>query len=584
MFNKLSVEQLRARTRLIIEANAAAKAKAAQPSGLSVVSETSSTLSGLAAFRAQHEANILPRLAPVVPNAEQWEAGFRAWRGDSFCLIGPAGSGKSTTLKLIIFCLELAGRTAPIGSATKRLSPTDPGTIVTAFTRRAVSNAKEMIPAEIRGINIHKLVEYSPVYYDDPITGRKKMTFEPFRNAMRKLPAGIQTIAIDESGLTSTELHAVLIEALDPVPQIIYLGDIYQLPPVNGASILAAKLTTLDTVELSRVYRQSEDSPILDFAWKIKDGICPTEAELVAMKSPALSVHRFSESVAWDEHIFRMRKALYGLLDQGRLDFDRGDYVLIPFRKDNTFSINEMNPLLAQWIDDRKNNIVHEVIARGTTKYFAVGDKVLVDKQEAIITDIYPNPKYQAVKLPQPASNSLNRFGAEKKLKPGVARVVIPYGGSAQEADIAEDWEEDMDFELVSIDPLDTELKLQASHTLAYRFLADDSPEPTPLLLSTAGEILNLDLGYAMTVHSAQGTQAHTVVLCLHSSHRTMRSRELLYTAVTRAQKSLIIYADKNDIQTCIKNATIKGTTIAEKAKYMLEKLNAKAMAGIGEN
>ena len=44
-------------------------------------------------------------------------------------------------------------------------------------------------------------------------------------------------------------------------------------------------------------------------------------------------------------------------------------------------------------------------------------------------------------------------------------------------------------------------------------------------------------LGYALTVHKAQGSEWDRVFLLLHQSHNTMIQRELLYTAVTRAAK-----------------------------------------------
>jgi hypothetical protein len=50
-----------------------------------------------------------------------------------------------------------------------------------------------------------------------------------------------------------------------------------------------------------------------------------------------------------------------------------------------------------------------------------------------------------------------------------------------------------------------------------------------------------LELAYAMTVHKAQGSEWPVVVLSMFNHHFPMLSRGLLYTAVSRARKLLIV-------------------------------------------
>ena len=54
-----------------------------------------------------------------------------------------------------------------------------------------------------------------------------------------------------------------------------------------------------------------------------------------------------------------------------------------------------------------------------------------------------------------------------------------------------------------------------------------------------------LSLAYAVTVHRSQGSEIPCVVLALHDSHFTLLERQLLYTAVTRAKKLLIVVGSK---------------------------------------
>ena len=50
-------------------------------------------------------------------------------------------------------------------------------------------------------------------------------------------------------------------------------------------------------------------------------------------------------------------------------------------------------------------------------------------------------------------------------------------------------------------------------------------------------ELFNLQLGYALTVHRAQGSEWNTVLGVLHEAHMPMLSRNLVYTALTRARE-----------------------------------------------
>ena len=53
-------------------------------------------------------------------------------------------------------------------------------------------------------------------------------------------------------------------------------------------------------------------------------------------------------------------------------------------------------------------------------------------------------------------------------------------------------------------------------------------------------ELFNLTLGYALTVHRAQGSEWNTVLGVLHEAHAPMLSRNLVYTALTRARERFV--------------------------------------------
>lgn len=70
------------------------------------------------------------------------------------------------------------------------------------------------------------------------------------------------------------------------------------------------------------------------------------------------------------------------------------------------------------------------------------------------------------------------------------------------------------------------------------------------------GDVAQLSLAYAITVHRSQGSEIPCVVLALHDSHYTLLERQLIYTAVTRAKKLLIIVGSKRALQIASKRAT----------------------------
>ncbi len=62
-------------------------------------------------------------------------------------------------------------------------------------------------------------------------------------------------------------------------------------------------------------------------------------------------------------------------------------------------------------------------------------------------------------------------------------------------------------------------------------------------------ELEGLSLAYAVTVHKSQGSELPAIVLVLHTSHRVMLSRPLLYTAITRARRLVVIVGEPAAIE-----------------------------------
>ena len=72
------------------------------------------------------------------------------------------------------------------------------------------------------------------------------------------------------------------------------------------------------------------------------------------------------------------------------------------------------------------------------------------------------------------------------------------------------------------------------------------------------GEVAQLSLAYAVTVHRSQGMEVPCVVLALDDSHFMLLERQLVYTGVTRAKKLLIIVGSKRALSLAAKRAQTK--------------------------
>jgi exodeoxyribonuclease V alpha subunit len=82
-------------------------------------------------------------------------------------------------------------------------------------------------------------------------------------------------------------------------------------------------------------------------------------------------------------------------------------------------------------------------------------------------------------------------------------------------------------------------------------------------------ELDALTLAYATTVHKSQGSEYKAVIVPLLTAHFLMLSRNLLYTAVTRARKVCVLVADPKAIDLALSELRKeqRGTTLVEKIR-----------------
>lgn len=179
----------------------------------------------------------------------QLKAVTEAIRGGLFILSGGPGTGKTTTINMMIRYFEAEGLdiflAAPTGRAAKRM------TEATGFEART----------------IHRMLELNSALSDEDT---KKVRFE--RNEENPLEADV--VIIDEMSMVDIQLFQALLKAVAPGTRLVLVGDVNQLPSVGPGQVLRDLIASgcFPMVELKKIFRQAEESDIIVNAHRINRG------------------------------------------------------------------------------------------------------------------------------------------------------------------------------------------------------------------------------------------------------------------------------------------------------------------------
>jgi exodeoxyribonuclease V alpha subunit len=74
-----------------------------------------------------------------------------------------------------------------------------------------------------------------------------------------------------------------------------------------------------------------------------------------------------------------------------------------------------------------------------------------------------------------------------------------------------------------------------------------------------------VETAYAMTIHKSQGSQFDTAAILLPAPHSRILTRELLYTAVTRARRELILVGTESSIRAAVDRPVSRASGLRER-------------------
>lgn len=486
------------------------------------------------------------------------------------CIIGAAGCGKTTSLKALVAAIESTIATMQKNDLTtlrdqdRETGPnktTIPAIAFCAPTGKAAQQMKRALPKKYHQLvsTIHALLGYAPIYEereyiddDGEVQTKKVKIFVPTYDASNKLPHKL--IIMDESGSCPVQLWHKLLDAKTADCRVLFLGDINQIPPVSGHSILGFAMQQWPTFELRHIHRQAADNPILANAHRILNGKLPQNDE-----KEKKFVLKYIEA-----GMSEVRKQTLGILQHlvAQDMFDpMQDVLIVPQNitpvgqlELNQVLVNLFNPPLHDETGKRINP--RTVITAGYEKrVFAVGDKImllhndtergLTNGMVGVVTKIVNNHGYKGENTAHAMMESMEAM---------------------KDLDLENFESFDLDDDLAIEDEEQDALKRQASHIMTVKFQnVDDEMEFT-----TAGEFRDVAHGYAITCHKAQGSEYRHVVVLAHSVNHKMLCREWLYTAVTRAKERVILLTNRRGLLMSINNQRIKGITLQEKVQKFI--------------
>ena len=536
----------------------------------------------------------------ITLNTEQQKFVSLVAQGRSCCLVGAAGTGKTTAVKEAITNLlstkSIPTIQVPTGNpANPKLLQGLEGIVGCAFTRKAVANLKANFPDRLHPhcMTIHALLEFAPVFYEtfnDDGNLVTTMRFEPTRNRLNPLPTELTTIVIEESSMVGTDLFKQLMDAIPPNHpiQLVFLGDINQLSPVFGDAILGYKLLELPTIVLTQVYRQALESPIIRLAHRILSGkqILYPELSMEEKDGGQWQVKDKLTILNWKPKTSDVQAEITALAYLKREylanNYDPfNDMVICPFNKH--FGTINLSKGIANFIDEKFSIHPTEIISGFVKKYFAIGDLVLFQNEEYIITKINRNAMYRG-KIQPNTDVIFDRFGNIKGTKDGKDST-----DAYDTSSIPKTADEIIDSIIANAED---EVTDNASHVIylakpeaVEQYLADKENKTLSgttelsetISIDSRGQVNNLTLAYATTCHKAQGLESKRVFILTHKCHNILLNREWLYTAVTRAKEKLTILCERDAFIGGINKQQIKGTTLEEKAEYFKGKQLNKA-------
>ena len=329
----------------------------------------------------------------------------------------------------------------------------------------------------------------------------------------RENPLEADVIIIDEMSMVDLSLMHALLSAVVVGTRLILVGDVNQLPSVGAGSVLKDIIHSecFPVVTLTRIFRQAGESDIVVNAHKINAG------EVVVPDNKSKDFFFLKRQDA--DIIIRVIIALIQQKFPRYVGAPQNEIqVMTPTRK-GLLGVERLNQILQRYLNPAEPNKDEEEIGG---RIFRVGDKVMQVKNN------YQLEWEVQTKYGLTVDSGQGIFNGDM----GVISAISRYDETI-------------------------EVEYDEHRKVKYPFeMAEE-----------------LELAYAITVHKSQGSEYPAVIIPLLPGPRLLYTRNLLYTAVTRAKKCLTIVGSESVFQEMIQNESEQRryTSLAERIQEFTE-------------
>ena len=306
----------------------------------------------------------------------------------------------------------------------------------------------------------------------------------------KKLDADV--VIVDEISMADEYIFNALLKAIPVGGKLVLVGDKDQLPSVGAGNILADVISSgvVPIKYLTHIYRQSTDSNIAIYAHMINGGAVP--------EFDNRSRDFFFDNVASEGEIIKDVLSLCTERLPRYFRLDPADVqVLAPLKKGDA-GVENLNVELQRVINPPSKE---KGELQSGERIFRVGDRV-----------IHTVNNYQL--------GWLQRVGDK-----------IEAGEGVFNGDIGR---------IVEVSRAEAQIKVEF--------------EDGKVATYTAGDLDQLTHAYAISVHKSQGSEFPVAVVVISRYNPIVTSRNLLYTAITRAKQAVVLVGDKQNVVKMIKN------------------------------
>ncbi|MGI6010633.1 MAG: ATP-dependent RecD-like DNA helicase [Ruminococcus sp.] len=309
-------------------------------------------------------------------------------------------------------------------------------------------------------------------------------------------PIEADVVIIDEMSMVDIYLMHALLSALTVGTRLILVGDMNQLPSVGPGSVLKDMIRSRKfcVVELNKIFRQASKSDIVVNAHRINRG---EEVTIDNHSEDFFFLKRYDADIIIRVMIALIQEKLPPYVEARPLDIQ----VLTPMRK-GLLGVERLNVILQRYLNPPSPEKKEREWGDGC---FREGDKVMQIKNN------YQMEWEIRGKKGIPIQRGIGVFNGDL----GIVREINTFG------------------ELVTVE-------FEEGKFAEYTFKQLDE----------------LELAYAITIHKSQGSEYPAVILPLLAGPRMLLSRNLLYTAVTRARKCVTIVGSDQTFRDMIHNET----------------------------